>query len=69
MLDHLYNERTKELAFEIGDHFLNTKRLRRGIIKIPSEGSGFKTYEEYSDLLVFPFPQTEIDVHGLTRNR
>ncbi len=69
MMEELYMERTRELAFELGDHFLNTKRLRRGIIKIPSEGTGFKSYEEYSDLLVFPFPQIEIDVHGLTRRR
>lgn len=69
MLDHLYVERTKELAFELGDHFLNTKRLRKDIIEIPSEGTGSKSYEEYSDQLVFPFPQIEIDVHGLTRNR
>lgn len=69
ILEELYVERTKELAFELGDHFLNTKRLQRGISKISSEGSGIKSFEEYDELLVFPFPQIEIDVHNLTRRR
>lgn len=69
MLDELYIERTKEFAFELGDHFLNTRRLQRGITKISTEGPGLKTYEEYDELLVFPFPQIEIDVHNLTRRR
>ena len=66
-LEALYAERTKEMAFERGDHYFNTRRLQRGIIKTSSEGSGLKPFSEYADILAFPFPTTEIDIHGLTR--
>ena len=68
-LTELYDGRTKELAFELGDHFLNTKRLKREIIQTADEGGGTKSYMEYSELLVFPFPEIEVDIHGLTRIR
>lgn len=67
-LDIIFNERTKELAIENGDHYLNVKRLEKGIIKIPSEGTGLKPYSEYSEILVFPFPLNEVTIHNLTRN-
>ncbi len=67
-LDILYEDRTKELAFELGDHFLNTKRLQRDIIKIDTEGGGTRSYAEWSELLLYPFPDIEVDIHGLTRN-
>ena len=66
-LDIIYNDRTKEMAIELGDHYLNVRRLQRGIVKIPSEGVGLKPYSEYADLLAFPFPQKEIGIYGLTR--
>lgn len=68
-LDTIFNDRTKELAIELSDHFLNVKRLQKGIIKTPEEGGGIKSYSEYVNLLVFPFPQNEIEIHGLTRNQ
>jgi hypothetical protein len=67
-LNILFDDRIKELAFEMGDHYLNRKRLEKGIINTPLEGSGFKPYSEYSELLVFPFPDNEVKIHGLTRN-
>lgn len=67
-LDLIFEDRTKELAFELGDHFLNTKRLKLGIIKTEDEGEGFKTYAEWIELLLYPFPATEVDIHGLTRS-
>lgn len=66
-LDTLYNDRTKELAIELGDHYLNTRRLQKGIIKTVQEGVGIKPYSEYADLLAFPFPLNEIQIHGLNR--
>ena len=66
-LNMLFEDRTKELAFELGDHFLNTKRLKFGIIKTQDEGEGFKTYSEWIELLLYPFPGNEVDIHGLTR--
>ena len=66
-LSMLFEDRTKELAFELGDHFLNTKRLKFGIIKTQDEGEGFKTYSEWIELLLYPFPGNEVDIHGLTR--
>ena len=66
-LSMLFADRTKELAFELGDHFLNTKRLKFGIIKTQDEGEGFKTYSEWIELLLYPFPGNEVDIHGLTR--
>ena len=41
-LDLIFEDRTKELAFELGDHFLNTKRLKLGIIKTQDEGGASK---------------------------
>lgn len=66
-LDTLYNDRTKELAIEVGDHYLNTRRLQKGIVKTAQEGVGIKPYSEYADLLAFPFPLNEIQIHGLNR--
>jgi hypothetical protein len=66
-LQILYEDRIKELAFESGDHYMNVRRLERGIVRIPVEGTGMKPYSEYADLLVFPFPENEIKIHGLTR--
>jgi hypothetical protein len=68
-IDLLFDDRTKELAFELGDHFLNTKRLKKDIIRTEQEGGGVKSFAEYSDLLVFPFPEIEVDIHGLTRKK
>tara|TARA_A100000164_G_scaffold380596_1_gene428694 strand:+ start:6580 stop:7929 length:1350 start_codon:yes stop_codon:yes gene_type:complete len=67
-LNMLFEDRTKELAFELGDHFLNTKRLKFGIIRTQDEGEGFKTYAEWIELLLYPFPGNEVDIHGLTRS-
>jgi starch-binding outer membrane protein, SusD/RagB family len=66
-LDTLYNDRTKELAIELGDHYLNTRRLQKGIVKTAKEGGGIKPYSQYADLLAFPFPLNEINIHQLTR--
>lgn len=66
-LDILYKERTKEFAYEAGDFLLNIKRLEKSLPKIPSEGSGRKPYSESANVLIFDFPQQEIDIHGLTR--
>jgi hypothetical protein len=68
-LNLIFEDRSRELAFELGDRFINTKRLKKGIIRIGQEGAGFKPYAEYADLLVFPFPEIEVAVHGLTRDR
>lgn len=67
-LDILYQDRTKELAIESDDHYLNVRRLQRGIIKTAQEGGGIKPYSEYVELLVFPLPENEVKIHGLTRN-
>lgn len=64
----LYEDRVRELAFESADHYLNVRRLEKGIIRIPTEGTGMKPYSEYSDLLAFPFPENEIKIHDLDRN-
>ncbi len=66
-LDLIFEERTKELAIELGDHYLNVRRLQKGIHKIPQEGEGLKPFNEYSELLVYPFPENEVEIHGLTR--
>ena len=66
-LNMIFDDRTKEMCIELGDHYLNVRRLQKGIPKIPSEGVGLKPYSEYADLLAFPFPQNEINIHGLTR--
>ena len=67
-LDTIYNDRTRELAIEMGDHYLNVKRLQKGIIKTAQEGGGIKPYSEYADLLTFPFPENEVKIYGLSRN-
>lgn len=67
-LDTIYNDRTRELAIEMGDHYLNVKRLQKGIIKTAQEGGGIKPYSEYGDLLTFPFPENEVKIYGLSRN-
>jgi hypothetical protein len=67
-LDLLFDDRVKEMCIELSDHYLNCRRLQKGIIKIPSEGTGLKPYSEYADLLVFPFPINEVTIYGLTRN-
>jgi hypothetical protein len=67
-LEILFGDRTRELAFELGDHYLNVRRLEKGIIRTPEEGTGMKPYSEYSDLLVFPFPEREVAIHDLNRN-
>lgn len=67
MLDILYKERTKELALEVGDHFLNVKRLKRGIVAYP--GEGYIPYSEYADIVASIFPETEKAYHDLDRNR
>jgi len=67
-LDIIFDERTKEMAIELGDHYLNVRRLKKGIIKTSQEGIGLKPYSEYSELLVFPFPVNEVNIHGLTRD-
>jgi starch-binding outer membrane protein, SusD/RagB family len=64
-LEALFNERSKELCFEHGDRFLNTRRLEKGIIN--ESGTGEILYSEYVNQLVFPFPLTEIQIHDLVR--
>ena len=66
-LDSIYNDRVKELAVELGDHYLNVRRLQKGIIKTAQEGGGLKPYSVYGNLLAFPFPANEIQIHGLNR--
>jgi len=67
-LELLYEERLKELSYETDDHYLNLHRLEKPIIGSPTEGGELKPYSDYSDLLVFPFPETEIEFHNLDRN-
>lgn len=69
MLNIIFIERTKELAIELGDHFLNVRRLEKPIIEKEEEGGGLKPFNEYNNLLVFPFPESEVEIHGLTRER
>lgn len=64
-LEMLFNERSEELCFEHGDRFLNTRRLKKGIIN--EEGTGDISYSDYVDQLTFPFPLTEIQIHNLSR--
>lgn len=65
MLEAIYQERSKELAFEHGDRFLNTRRLQKGIIN--QDGTGEIPYSGYINQLVFPFPITEVNIHDLQR--
>lgn len=67
MLECLYRERTREMALEVGDHFLNVKRLKRGIVSY--QGDGYVSYAEYADKVVSIFPDTEMAFHDLNRNR
>ncbi len=67
-LDILFEDRIKELGFETADHYLNLRRLEKGIVRTPEEGEGKKPYSEYADLLVFPFPVNEAKIHDLNRN-
>ena len=67
-LDMLFEDRIKELGFETADHYLNLRRLEKGIVRTPEEGTGKKPYSEYADLLVFPFPDNEVKIHDLSRN-
>lgn len=67
MLEKIYKERTKEMALEVGDHFLNVKRLKRGIVSY--DGNGYVQYSDYADKVVSIFPDTEIAFHDLNRNR
>jgi hypothetical protein len=65
MLEIIYRERSKELAFEHGDRFLNTRRLKKGILDV--SGIGEIPYSEYVNRLVFPFPISEVQIHDLKR--
>lgn len=67
MLEFLYKERTREMALEVGDHFLNVKRLKRGIVSY--QGDGYVPYSEYADKVVSIFPDTEMAFHDLNRNQ
>ena len=61
----VYQERSKELAFEHGDRFLNIRRLKKGILD--ASGIGEIPYSEYVNRLVFPFPISEVQIHDLVR--
>ena len=63
--EKLYNERSKELCFEYGDRFLNTRRVKKDIVA--ENGNGTIAYSTYNELLVYPIPQSEIDIHNLKR--
>ncbi len=64
-LDIIFNERSKELCFERGDRYLNTRRLEKDIIN--ENGQGGTAFSQYADLLAFPFPVNEVRIHGLSR--
>jgi hypothetical protein len=65
MLEIIFNERSKELCFEYGDRYLNTRRLQKSIVN--ENGDGTIPYSEYYNLLVYPIPQSEVDIHNLQR--
>ena len=65
MLDIIFEERSKELCFEVGDRFMNTRRLQKGIVNLT--GDGEIAYADYVDLMAFPFPDNEVTIHGLQR--
>ena len=65
MLEMIYNERSIELCFEYGDRFLNTRRLKKDIVA--EGGNGTIPHSNYNELLVYPIPQSEIDIHNLKR--
>ena len=61
MLDIIYNERSKELCFELFDRLLNSVRLEKDIVD--QNGSTY-SYGDYINKLYYPFPQEEIDYHN-----
>jgi len=65
MLNIIFEERSKELCFEVGDRFMNTRRLQKGIVNLT--GDGEIAYSAYVDLMAFPFPDNEVTIHGLQR--
>ena len=65
MLEIIFNERSKELCFEYGDRFLNSRRLEKSIVD--ESGSGSIPFSSYSSLLVYPLPQSEVNIHNLQR--
>tara|TARA_B100001093_G_scaffold143113_1_gene135574 strand:- start:411 stop:1772 length:1362 start_codon:yes stop_codon:yes gene_type:complete len=65
MLEMIYKERSKELCFEYGDRFLNTRRLKKDIVA--ENGNGIISHSTYNELLVYPIPQSEVDIHNLKR--
>ncbi|MDA0889367.1 MAG: RagB/SusD family nutrient uptake outer membrane protein [Bacteroidetes bacterium] len=65
MLDVIFNERSKELCFEYGDRFLNSRRLQKSIVD--ESGSGTVPYANYNTILVYPLPRSEVNIHNLQR--
>jgi hypothetical protein len=65
MLDVIFNERSKELCFEYGDRFLNSRRLQKPIVD--ESGSGTVPYANYNTILVYPLPLSEVNIHNLQR--
>ena len=63
MLEIIYNERSKELYNEWGDRFLNTRRLQKDIVN--ENGSGMTSFNNYSKILYYPLPVSEVDIHNL----
>ncbi|MDG1028876.1 MAG: RagB/SusD family nutrient uptake outer membrane protein, partial [Flavobacteriaceae bacterium] len=63
MLEIIFNERSKELYNEWGDRFLNTRRLQKGIVN--ENGSGQISYSTYSQILYYPLPVNEVEIHNL----
>ena len=57
MLEIIFNERSKELCFEWGDRFLNTRRLKKDIIN--ESGDGYVSHSQYNNLLYYPLPDAE----------
>jgi hypothetical protein len=57
MLEIIFNERSKELCFEWGDRFLNTRRLKKDIIN--ESGDGYVSHSQYNNLLYYPLPNAE----------
>jgi hypothetical protein len=63
MLEIIFNERSKELYNEWGDRFLNTRRLQKGIVN--ENGSGQISHATYSQILYYPLPINEVEIHNL----
>tara|TARA_B110000444_G_scaffold149536_1_gene139855 strand:- start:7985 stop:9349 length:1365 start_codon:yes stop_codon:yes gene_type:complete len=57
MLEIIFNERSKELCFEWGDRFLNTRRLKKDIIN--ESGDGYVSHSQYNNLLYYLLPNAE----------